>query len=90
MNKNELIAAIAAKASISQGAARESLDAFVAVITEALQAEEDVALVGFGTFKPKMSAARKGVNPATGQAIQIPAKKSVAFKAGKGLLEAIK
>lgn len=90
MNKNELIAAVAAKASISQGAARESVDAIVAVITDALKASDDVALVGFGTFKPKMSAARKGVNPATGQAIQIPAKKSVAFKAGKGLLEAIK
>lgn len=90
MNKNEFVSAVAAKANISQAAAKEAIDSVIAVITEAMKDNNDIALVGFGTFKAKVSAARKGVNPATGAAIDIAAKKSVAFKPGKGLLDAIK
>lgn len=90
MNKNEFVGAVAAKANISQAAAKESIDAVIAVIGETLKQNEDVALVGFGTFRAKSCAARKGINPATGAAIDIPAKKAVAFKAGKTLLENIK
>ncbi len=90
MNKNEFVGAVAAKANISQAAAKETIDAALAVIGEALKKNEDVVLVGFGTFKAKECAARKGVNPATGAVIDIPAKKAVAFKAGKSLIENIK
>lgn len=90
MNKNEFVGAVAAKANISQAAAKEAIDAALAVIGESLQKNEDVVLVGFGTFKAKECAARKGINPATGASIDIPAKKAVAFKAGKSLLEAVK
>ena len=90
MNKNEFVGAVAAKANISQAAAKEAIDAVLQVIAEALKDNNDVALVGFGTFKAKENAARKGFNPATGAVIDIPAKKTVAFKAGKTLLEEIK
>ncbi|MEG1613008.1 MAG: HU family DNA-binding protein [Clostridia bacterium] len=90
MNKNEFVGAVAVEAGISQAAAKEAIDGVIAVITKAIKANDDVALVGFGTFKSKVSAARKGVNPATGAPIDIAAKKTVAFKAGKTLLEAIK
>lgn len=90
MNKNEFVGAVAAKANISQAAAKEAIDAALAVVAETLKKDEDIALVGFGTFKAKACAARKGINPATGAVIDIPAKKAVAFKAGKTLLEEIK
>lgn len=90
MNKSEFISAVAAKACISQAAAKGAIDSVIAVITEAMKNNEDVSLVGFGTFKTKVSAPRRGVNPATGEAIDIPAKKSVSFKAGKTLLDTIK
>ncbi len=90
MNKNEFVGAVAAKANISQAAAKEAIDATLQVIAEALKANNDVALVGFGTFKAKETAARKGINPKTGEAIEIAAKKTVAFKPGKNLLEDIK
>jgi len=48
-----------------------------------------VTLVGFGTFEVRHRAARKGVNPATGAVIEIPASKVPAFKAGKALKEAV-
>ena len=87
MNKNEFVGAVAAKANISQAAAKE---AALQVIAEALKDNNDVALVGFGTFKAKETAARMGVNPKTGEAIEISAKKTVAFKPGKNLLEDIR
>lgn len=51
-------------------------------VIEAMKKGDNVQLIGFGTFSVAKRAARKGVNPATGKAIQIAAKKVVKFKAG--------
>jgi DNA-binding protein HU-beta len=58
-------------------------------ITSALKAGEDVAIIGFGTFKVSQRAARTGRNPKTGEALQISASKSPTFSAGKTLKEAL-
>ena len=49
-----------------------------------------VALVGFGTFSVAERPAHEGINPATKQKIQIPAKKVAKFKAGAELADALK
>ena len=85
MNKGELVAAIAAKAEISKAAAAKGLDAAIDAIAEALKKGEAVQLVGLATLKVAEKAARQGINPATKQAITIPAKKVVKFKAGAKL-----
>ncbi len=85
MNKGELIAAIAAKAEISKAAAAKAVDAAMDAVVEALKKGEAVQLVGFATLKVAEKAARKGINPATKQVINIPAKKAVKFKAGARL-----
>lgn len=85
MNKGELVAAIAAKAGISKAAAAKGLDAALDAIAEALKKGEAVQLIGFATLKVAEKAARKGINPATKQVINIPAKKAVKFKAGAKL-----
>ena len=85
MNKGELVAAIAAKAEISKAAAAKGLDAAIDAIAEALKKGEAVQLVGCATLKVTEEAARQGINPATKQAITIPAKKVVKFKAGAKL-----
>ena len=85
MNKGELVAAIAAKAEITKAAAAKGLDAAIDAIAEALKKGEAVQLVGFATLKVAEKAARQGINPATKQAITIPAKKVVKFKAGAKL-----
>lgn len=75
---------------ISQkAAAGRVVDALVASITESLQKGDDVALVGFGTFTVRDRAARTGRNPQTGKEIQIEAAKVPAFRAGKGLKDAV-
>lgn len=89
MNKTQLIDKIAANADISKAAAGRVVDALVASITESLQKGDDVALVGFGTFAVRDRAARTGRNPQTGKEIQIEAAKVPAFRAGKGLKDAV-
>lgn len=82
MNKCELVAAVAAKAQMTKADAAKAVDAAMDVVIEALQKGENVQMIGFGTFAVTKRAARKGVNPATGKAIEIPAKNVVKFKAG--------
>ncbi|MBP3596407.1 MAG: HU family DNA-binding protein [Clostridia bacterium] len=89
MNKAELIAAIAAKTGETKKSAEESVNAFVDVITEALQSGDKVQLVGFGSFEVKTRAARKGRNPQTKEEIKIPASKAPVFKAGKALKDLV-
>ncbi len=89
MTKADLINAIADKAGVSKADSEKTLKAFIDVVTEALQAGDKVALVGFGTFSVGERAARVGQNPQTGDKIEIPASKSPKFKAGKVLKDAI-
>ncbi|MBR1928136.1 MAG: HU family DNA-binding protein [Paludibacteraceae bacterium] len=89
MNKQELVAAVAAEAGLSKAAAAKALDAAVGAISGALKKGESVQLIGFGTFSVAERAERNGVNPATGKAIKIAAKKVAKFKAGKALAEAL-
>lgn len=85
MNKAELVAAVAAKAEVSKAEAQKVLDAVLDVTVDALKNGESVQLVGYATLSVVEKAARKGINPATKQVIDIPAKKAVKFKAGAKL-----
>lgn len=89
MNKAELISQVAEKAEMSKKDAEKAVNAFLAVIEEALARGEKVQLVGFGTFEVRDRAARTGRNPQTGEEIQIAATRVPAFRAGKALREAI-
>ena len=89
MKKSELVAAIAEKAELKKVDAEKALNAFVDAVTEALAKGEKIALVGFGTFETKKRAARTGKNPQTGAAIKIAASTVPAFKAGRGLKDAV-
>ena len=87
MNKTELVKAVAEKADLTLVAAGEVVNAVVEVIGNALVEGQEVAIPGFGTYKVSERAARTGRNPATGATIEIPASKSVSFKASKALNE---
>ena len=84
MNKAALIAKIAEKSELNKKQAEAALAAFTDTIIESLKEGEKVQLMGFGTFEVKERAARTGRKPSTGETIEIPAKKSPIFKAGKG------
>jgi DNA-binding protein HU-beta len=89
MNKGELIEAMADSADISKAAAARAYEGMVAAITEAMKSGGQVSLVGFGTFSVKERGARMGRNPKTGEAMEIKASKTPAFKAGKALRDAV-
>ena len=89
MNKTELIAAAAEKAGLSKKDTEAVITATLASITEALQNDDKVQLVGFGSFEVKKRAARTGLNPRTKETIEIPASAVPTFKAGKALIASI-
>ena len=89
MNKTELIAAAAEKAGLSKKDTEAVITATLASITEALQNDDKVQLVGFGTFETKDREARTGRNPSTGEPMDIPAARLPVFKAGKALKDAV-
>jgi DNA-binding protein HU-beta len=89
VNKNDLVAAIAAKADLSKKDSEKALKAFEEAVTEELKKGGKVQLVGFGTFDVAQRAAREGRNPQTGAAMPIPASKAPRFKVGKTLKDAI-
>jgi len=84
MNKAGLIEAVAEKTATKKEA-QDLVDTIWNTIKSSLKKEEDVAISGFGTFKVKQTKARMGRNPKTGETIQIPAKKKVAFRVSKEL-----
>lgn len=89
MNKTELVEAVADETKLSKSEAGRAVDAVFGGITRALKSDNQVTLVGFGSFVVRQRAARTGHNPQTGQPIQIPASKAPAFKAGKALKDAV-
>lgn len=90
MTKADLIEIVAKKVNLTNKAARESVIAMLDGIRDTLKKGDKVVLTGFGTFSVRSRAARKGRNPQTGATIQIPAKKTPGFTAGKALKKAIR
>tara|TARA_B100000927_G_scaffold153544_1_gene123736 strand:+ start:4 stop:276 length:273 start_codon:yes stop_codon:yes gene_type:complete len=89
MNKAEFISAVSEAAGSSKSEATAHVEAMINVVTNALKGDNEVALVGFGTFKAKKRDARTGRNPRTGESIQIAASTVPSFKAGKALKDAL-
>jgi DNA-binding protein HU-beta len=89
VNKADLIEQIAQAAEISKSAAERAVDAMIAAVKTSLRKEEDVTLVGFGTFYAGQRAARTGRNPRTGAEVEIKAARMPKFRAGKALKDAI-
>lgn len=89
MNKKEMVAAVAEKTGMKKKDAVKAVEAVIGTINEAMVAGDKVQIVGFGTFGVVERAAREGRNPATGEAMHIEASKTVKFKAGKALKDAV-
>lgn len=91
MNKTEMAKKLAKKCDLSESKAAEAINCIFStddgegIIAIELDAGRKVTITGFGTFETRRRAARTGRNPATGQTIQIPARKYAHFRAGQGL-----
>ncbi len=89
MNKNDLVAQVAASAGLSKADSAKAVDCVFNSITASLKAGDEVRLVGFGTFTVSNRRATQGRNPRTGETINIPASKQPKFKAGKALKDSL-
>lgn len=89
MNKTEFVDAVADEADVQKSDAMKIVDSMTKVIGDALKKDDQVTLVGFGTFLVSKREARKGRNPRTGEEIQIAASNVPRFKPGKALKESI-
>jgi len=90
MTKDGLAEALMADAGLdSKAEAKRIVEAVFDTITKTMSRGEEVAIAGFGTFRITKSAARMGVNPKTGEKIQIKASIRPKFRAGKALKEAV-
>jgi DNA-binding protein HU-beta len=91
MNKTEMAKKLAKKVDVSESKANDILNAVFGtdpgegILATELDAGRKVTITGFGTFETRSRSARTGRNPATGEQIQIAAKKYAYFKPGQGL-----
>lgn len=90
MNKSELVSELASRADLKQSEAERTLNALTDIVKETLQRGGDVAITGFGKFSVAERGARQGVNPQTGERIQIAASKAPKFSAGADFKKALK
>ena len=90
MTKADFVDKLADKSGLTKKDAADVVDAFVDVVTEALQKGEEVQFTGFGKFYVQMRKARQGINPQTKQPITIPASRIPKFSAGSSLKTAVK
>ncbi len=89
MNKGDLIDAVASATGESKVAVSGVIDATLDTISAALANGDKVTFTGFGTFERRYRKARMGRNPQTGAPVPIAASHVPAFKAGKGLKDAV-
>jgi DNA-binding protein HU-beta len=90
VTKSEFVDQVASRAGLNRQEAGKAVDAALETIRDALQRGSDVSISGFGKFHVTERNARQGVNPATGEKIQIAASRVPKFTAGSGLKSAIK
>lgn len=90
MTKRELIEIVAKKANLTNKAARDSVQAVINSVRDALKRGEKVVITGFGTFSVRKRVERVGRNPKTGEKITIAARKAPGFTPGKTLKKAVR
>ena len=90
MTKQEFVDQVAGKSGLNRRDAGKAVDAFLDSITDALRSGQDMAFTGFGKFSAAERKARQGVNPRTGERVQIAATRVPRFSAGSQLKAAVK
>ncbi len=90
MTKQEFVDQVAQDSGLGKGDAEKAVNAVLETITEVLSRGGDVSFTGFGKFSVADRGARQGVNPQTGEKIQIAATRVPRFSAGSSLKSSVK
>ncbi len=89
MTKADLVESVAKEAEMTKKDAEQLVEIVFDSIVNTLNQGEKIELRGFGSFRVRERNARKGRNPKTGEAVNIPAKRVAYFKPGKDLKDLI-
>jgi DNA-binding protein HU-beta len=89
VTKQEFVDAVADKAGMTKRDAGTAVDAALEVIERTLVSGDSITFTGFGKFHVTRRAARQGVNPRTGEPVQISAANVPKFSAGSQLKKSV-
>ena len=89
MNKSELITALSEQTDLPKETAKAAVDTIIDLMKQQLLEGGRIEIRGFGSFEVKEYKGYQGRNPRTGETVDVSAKKVPAFKAGKGLKDAV-
>lgn len=90
MRKHDLVAKFAFESKLSTTKAQRYIDTLVDIIERTVASGHKVSITGFGVFEKGKRVARHGVNPRTGEDIQIPEMATPRFRAGKNFKNLIR
>jgi DNA-binding protein HU-beta len=90
VTKQEFVDQVASKSGLSRSDASKAVDAVLDSITDVLRSGQEVSFTGFGKFSASARKARQGVNPRTGEKVDIPATTVPKFSAGSQLKQAVR
>ncbi|MEI6092820.1 MAG: HU family DNA-binding protein [bacterium] len=89
MNKAELIERVSKDTNLTKTDVENALNSITKWIKDCVKKNDEVKLIGFGTFTKTKRKARTGRNPQTGAEIKIPATNVPKFKPGKEFKELV-
>ncbi len=89
MNKTQLIEAVASDSGLTKADSARAIESLIDTVSKTLKKGGEVSITGFGKFSVVKRAARRGVNPRTGERVKIKASKAPKFSAGAGLKQAV-
>ncbi len=89
MRKIDLVEYIAGETCIAKKDVVELVDLLFEAISNAISEDGKLTIANFGTFSVKTMKARTGLNPRTGEKIEIPEKSTVKFKPAVALKEMV-
>ena len=80
MTKSEFIIEIAKRSGMSKAQVENVIDNSLNVVRETVAGGESIFIRGFGTMEPKLRKAKEARIIATGETINLPARKVPTFK----------
>lgn len=89
MTKSQLLTVLSEKAELAKKDVANLMDVLAALAYSEVKKSGEFVLPGFGKMVKAKRKARMGVNPATGEKIQIAAKTVVKFRLAKAAKEAV-
>ena len=89
VTKADLARVLARDSGCTRTLARQLVDALFEAMTDTIIRGDRIEIRGFGVWEVKDTRARRARNPRTGDAVEVPARRKVAFKPGRLIKEAL-